>query len=891
MSPLLKKMLGNDSKDQKLTEDMRAVLAEMQQERARFEELLQTSEGSAERLRQVTEPIARTDAHIKSLSVHVDELETRFAQLAQGSVKFSFLGERADQLAKQQQAAEAEVANAIAAADKVRAMFDEISGKVDAALALKDRLGSFLEIEKPFQQLRDEAQSVREQVDGASDLLTRLREQQDRLMDANKLTMQKMEALDRRRDVLGRELTDKERRVASVEQAVRGMDGIQNTVDDVKREINTLKALSDTVVQKTAALEAQREAVDRALSTSATLDQAMRQLDQGVRQQQDNEIALKALAEQVATVRALHESVAERSGEISQIQREADELTKAAREDMASMTEEMRKTVERFDFESHGLESVTQRVTDLRALLSDFESRFKTLSESRQEATELKTQVQASASQMQQLASEVGKVEREMGQLRAIRRDLDEASRTAKTLGTQTAKLDEALPTIKTALEDVKELSGTHALVTDTLERTRVVHEELAQFQSLQGETRSWIDQVGRTVAELRDQVGELNGFAPSVAQAQSQAQRISESLAEFEARRASIEELQRKIAEMAELGANLDERGHRIEKRMETTESKFESFESHAEEAERLGHSIGTVTANLREAGRKSEDILKTVAAITARCESVEALEERARALHKDLAQREEAMAAAAKDLQKATDLRQKAAAQAQKLGELNEELSNALASADERTVKIGSLANDLEARAANLETVEERLTRFEGRLAQWDHVEDDLSRSLDQIVSRQGTLEAVQSDLDRMLEMAEKTAQEVRAITSSRQEIEQSRKLLDQVLARMGELRETANGLDERKRQMTKAEERLARAEALLVDVGSSLESLQSQKALVDQAVEKAGSLQFLLKQAESTIGGLREEREITSRVRDAVAVHQDRDGGAQEAGSQAA
>ena len=173
MSPLLKKMLGNDSKDQKLTEDMRAVLAEMQQERARFEKLLQASEGSAERLHQIADPIARTDAHIKSLSVHVEELETRFAQLAQGSVKFTFLGERADQLQQQHQAAEAQVANAIASAERVRAMFDEISGKVDAALELKDRLGSFLDIEKPFQQLRDEAQSVREQVEGASDLLTR----------------------------------------------------------------------------------------------------------------------------------------------------------------------------------------------------------------------------------------------------------------------------------------------------------------------------------------------------------------------------------------------------------------------------------------------------------------------------------------------------------------------------------------------------------------------------------------------------------------------------------------------------------------------------------------------------------------------------------------------
>jgi rubrerythrin len=72
-----------------------------------------------------------------------------------------------------------------------------------------------------------------------------------------------------------------------------------------------------------------------------------------------------------------------------------------------------------------------------------------------------------------------------------------------------------------------------------------------------------------------------------------------------------------------------------------------------------------------------------------------------------------------------------------------------------------------------------------------------------------------------------------------------------------------------------MTKAEERLARAEALLVHVQSSVEALHGQKVVVDQAVEKAGSLRGLLKQAEAMLEGLKEERELMTRVRAAVAV----------------
>jgi hypothetical protein len=71
-----------------------------------------------------------------------------------------------------------------------------------------------------------------------------------------------------------------------------------------------------------------------------------------------------------------------------------------------------------------------------------------------------------------------------------------------------------------------------------------------------------------------------------------------------------------------------------------------------------------------------------------------------------------------------------------------------------------------------------------------------------------------------------------------------------------------------------MAQAEQRLARAEALVIDIRSTLEALQGQKVIVDQAVEKAGSLKFLLKQAEALIETLREEREVTARLRAAVA-----------------
>src|SRR5204863_8972236 len=113
------------------------------------------------------------------------------------------LNERAEQLAQNQEQAETRIAGTIEDSQRIRSIMEELAQKVDLAVGLKEQLASFLEVEKPFQQLRGEAESLRGQVEGTGDQLARLREQHDRLLDAHKTAMSKMEALDRRRDELG----------------------------------------------------------------------------------------------------------------------------------------------------------------------------------------------------------------------------------------------------------------------------------------------------------------------------------------------------------------------------------------------------------------------------------------------------------------------------------------------------------------------------------------------------------------------------------------------------------------------------------------------------------------------------------------------------------------
>lgn len=873
MAPSLKSLLGGGSKDRELTEEMRAMLNEMQQERVRYEALLASVRSSSEHLQTLGEPIAQAESGVEAVGTRLAELEQRFSAMVQLVPKFEAMHERVEDLVQGQHRAEAQVIQALEDAKGIRESFADIGARIEQALSLRDRLESFLEVEKPFQQVRDDVGSLRGQVENTGDQLTKMREQHDRLLDAHKLATTKIEALDRRREELSRDMQDKERRVASVSQSVKALDGVQLTVDDLKRQLGTLKALGDFVAQKGAALEAQRDAVESALARAENLDRAMRQVDAGVRQQQANESALTGLQDQVTALQSLHETVIERSREITQLQRDTDEQAREMRLDLAAAQDELKKSVERFDFESRGLESVSQRVTDVRGALSDFENRFKGLSESSQTVATLLSQTQGLAGQLRGLSSELERVDAESAKLESIRRDLDDVSRSAAETGAKTARIEEARPAVEAALRDFEQLRGAHALVKDALEQTQMAHGELTRARDGQQETKVWLAGVEQTVAALESQAEELLAMRAVVDRAQAQTQHIGQSIEMIESRREFVEELQNRLTSLGTLGGNLDERGRQLAARMEAAEHRFEGLSAQADEAERTAQIVTQTSSVLGAAERTAEDVRKKVVAIESRCESVESLAERTQTLRKELEQRHQALESAKKDLQKASGLRQEAATSAQQLDELANRLTTALSVAEGRVTQLSELATKLEHRATDLQPVEHRLDRFEDRMSKWNLVEQSVARSLEQLSARQGTVDALQADLERMFAMAEKTATEVREITSTQREIEDSRKLLESVMGRLKEVRDMSSAIDERKRQMSKAEERLARAEALLMDVHSSLEALQGQKVIVDQAVEKAGSLRVLVRQAEGIADSLREERELVSRMRVAV------------------
>ena len=890
MKPFKNLMGNNNAREQEQLEAMRAVLADIQRERERYEALVEGAKAGADRLKKLGEPLAKTESDVESMSERMKQMEERFEGMVKLSSLFQNLDERAEGLTKSTQWAESRLATALEGSQKIEASMADLVAKVDLASELRERLTNFLEVEKPFQLLRRDAETLHGQLEGATERMARLREQHDRLVDANKLATSKLEAMDRRRDELGRSLQDKERRVEGVELAVKSLDGVETHINEVKREMVTLKALGDTVTQKTAALEAHREALDRALVQSDHLDRAMRNIDAGIRQQKENEKTLATLSEQVAGLNSLHEAVLERSNEVTQLQRQSQEQTLATRQDLASMTEEMKNTIERFDFEARGLESVSQRVADLRGDVSTCESRFKSLSEASVTMADVKHQVEAMSAQVAAVAQEVGTLDREMARIQALRRDLDHTGTLARDLGEQISRIENSRGAVEAGLRDLSQLAGAHALVHDALERLLLTQEEMGRVRQSQADTRTWLDDVARNVSEVKARVAVVHELEPKLHAFEAIAKRVNDTSTAIEGRRQFVDELQRRVTELGSLATRMDDRGHQLTQRMDAAEERFTLLAEQAATAEQVARTLSSVTFGVEEASGEVRELKNTVTALSERCESVEALAAETQAVRREVEQRARAVKDAAKDLENASALRQGAADAAAQMGELAKQLTAAIDTADRRAQEVSEITRALEDRAQNLRAVGSRLDTFEVRMSKWDVTEQEITRALELIASRQGTIESVQGDLERMFEMAEKTSTHVREITSAHQQLEEDRAVLRDVLGQLKQLRETRGKLDERKRQLSQAEERLSKAEALLVDVQSSLSVLEGQKTLVDQAVEKAGTLQSLLRQAEASIGNLREANRTMGRPKGAKIVplpKSEADGGDEEPG----
>ena len=859
-------VFGRETTPEQLPTDLRAILAEMKRERVAFENLATAARESGQQLAQLVQPIADAQKTLAELQGRIKSFERLVPVLAT-------LDEQAEAVSKTQRRTETQLVHSAESAKQLRAEVDDLRAVLEQALALKNDVAGFLELGGGFKALRMDADNlggaVRELIAG----FDQVRARQDELRKVSDAVQARFSAFEDRQQDVQRSVAETESRSSAVSQTLKDLSVAAAEAVETKRQLTTLKALADGVSQKVAALEQQRDVVERANTEVGKLHELMRDVDAKIRRHEESAKGFDDLEARVGELKALHAEVLGRSTEISANHESLKQADGELRARLATLRDDVQRAVKRFELENQGLDAVGQRIVDLRNGLAAMEGRFKQLEESSRGIHDVHARADGLATQLEAIAENVETLGAQSERVHAIEASAGRLGTTVEEMEQRVAKLEKSHPGVQAALEDVATLRGTHETVKNAIEQVQAAAAEMVRVRDEHSGTKTWLSGVTDQINALRNELADIEELKPAVESVRGQADRLAQSMGEIVVRSRMVEELNKRLADLTALGTQLDERSRSLVTRMAGADERFAALNARADEAARIEKLVPTAVATVERAEQRVGDVETKVAALESRAHNLENLSERTRALGQDLELKQTALDKATEHLDRVAQLREQAATAAQQLEERSAQLGTTVSAAGSRLRELTATLDELESRAGTLRFAQKRMAQFEERLAKWEAVESQVTRAIEQMTQRQATVDAMQADMHRLYEVAEKTTDDVRAIAAAREDVGQTRTMLETVLNMVSHVHDAANTLDHRKRQVEQAEDRLARAEALLAEMQAGMERLSGQKALIDQAVTQASALEFHTKQAETVIAALRQEREIADTVRTAV------------------
>ncbi|MBA3346764.1 MAG: hypothetical protein H0T44_15915 [Gemmatimonadales bacterium] len=833
---------------------------------AALEALVARAEAAAEQLRSLA-PVMDRSAELDTLRERCVAVEEQMGGLERLAVQLAAAEELAGRIAETQSRTSDGV-------EQLQGQLGPMGDKIDRAIQFRDQLDELLGHESPVASLRTDAEALREQLIELTENVTRMRAQHDDALGAHRHATSRLEAFDLENQAATGRLDDVVRRVQAVERALEPVNQAVTAVPDLQHRLGVVKALADTVSQKTGMLEQQREAVDRASTQISQLTRLDRELDAWLRRQEEQIRRFGAIEAKITEVQAVQGKVLARSEDLQAMATQTEEAQQSARQALNDLREQMRKSSEGFELENRGLHVVSERVADLRNAVKECEARFAVLDGASQGAAAVQTQVRNLGEQAMQLSDELEQLKEEAVRAGTLRQDVERLDTVASELASRMQRIDQLRPDVADAVQHLTTLKGTREMLADGLEQMQAAYDEMARLRESHGETQALLANADVWSRKVQAQVRELSGLEPAVERIRAEVDQVKEGMDQIGSRRELVEDVHRRLAELGALSGELKERTDGLRGRMDAAETRFGQLAEQAEEAQLVADAIAGVTTTVEAAEKRISSVDQSVRALENRTQQIDEVEERVRLLGQELDQRQGALDKATEHLTQASTLRKEAAETAHRLEDVTRTVATTLTRAEERAGSLQRLAGELETRAATLKAIDKPLAHFEELLGLWESAQTEAARALEQTLARQAAIEALEAEVKHVFGMAERAVEDVQTIGSARREIEETRVLLEETQIRFQTTEEALQGFEARKRQLERAEQRLARAEALAIGIRSTVESLQAQKTVVDHALESAGALAFQMKQAEALIGALRRERALACDLKAAIA-----------------
>src|SRR6266566_1590539 len=429
------KLFGHDVTTEQLPAELRSILAQMQRERVAFEALTNAARESAQNLTQLTQPLTDAQKTVSELQARVKSLERLVPVLAT-------LDEQTEAVSKVQRRTETQLTHTSEDAKRLRGEIEELRGTLEQALALKNDLTGFLELGGGFKALRMDADKLTADVRDITQGFDRARERQEELRRTGEGVATRLHAFEERQQQVQSGVATTESRVASLGQTLQDLQQAAADAAQTTRQLGTLKALADSVTQKVAALDQQREIVERVTAQMARLHDLMREIDAKIRTHEDSAKGLGELEAKVNALKALHGDMLERSDQITARHEDAKRADEELRGRLATLRDEVQRTVKRFELENQGLDAVSQRIVDLRGGLTDMETRFRSLEEASRSIADVRTGADAAAAQLTAVAESVTQLETQAERVRTVEASAGRLGATVEDMTQRVERLE-----------------------------------------------------------------------------------------------------------------------------------------------------------------------------------------------------------------------------------------------------------------------------------------------------------------------------------------------------------------------------------------------------------------------------------------------------------------
>src|SRR6266550_856705 len=563
------KLFGRDVSTEQLPAELRSILAQMQRERVAFEGLTNTARDSAQNLSQLTQPITEAQKVVNELQGRVKALERLVPVLAT-------LDEQTESVLKSQRRTETQLTQTSDEAKQLRGEIDELRTTLQQALALKNDLAGFLELGGGFKALRMDSDKLTAEMRDLSQGFQGVRERHEELRRGGEAVATRLSAFEERQQQAQGGVAATESRVTALGQSLKELTQTATEAAQTKRQLGALKALADGVTQKVAALEQQREVVDRATTQVAQLHDVMREVDGKIRRHEESAKSLGDLEAKVDELKALHGEVIERSEEIGAQHAEAKRTDEDLRGRLTGLRDEVQRAVKRFELENQGLDAASQRIVDLRGGLSDMELRFRSLEESSKGIADVRSKADGLAAQLTGVAESVGQLETQAERVRGVEANAARLGESVEDMTQRVARIEKAQPVVQAVLQDVASLKGTHEAVKGAIEEVLLAETEIDRVRAGQAATKQWLAGANDSVNALRGELAAVEELKPTVEHVRGEAERLSQSLAQIEGRRQLVDDVNARLSELSSLGTKLEERSSGLVARMESADEQF---------------------------------------------------------------------------------------------------------------------------------------------------------------------------------------------------------------------------------------------------------------------------------------------------------------------------